>query len=260
MSTYQHIRIAGGDTSQPLCLTKRLKLLSRLCDLSRTRLLDCGCGAGEYVFALMEQYGADAWGIEYQGDKVAKANCHARHGHRVSQGDIGQLPYAEAEFDLVLLNEVLEHVPDECMALREVFRVLKRGGLLFVFSPNRWFPFETHGCALKRRNQPVPPSVPFIPWLPRSIAKRWFVFWARNYGQGELTGLIRNAGFEIRGRDYVWQTFEGISGQQPSFIRATRRLLRRVSNLCESLPFVRRFGVSQVVVASKPDHSPHAPE
>ena len=72
MSGYQAITIAGGDTATPLSLTKRIQFISSVCDLSKVRFLDCGCGAGEYVFALREKYGTDAWGIEYLEDKFVE--------------------------------------------------------------------------------------------------------------------------------------------------------------------------------------------
>jgi hypothetical protein len=52
-------------------------------------------------------------------------------------------------------------------------------------------------------------------------------------------------------RAYIWQTFEGISGRQPRVISLLKPLLRAVSNLLERLPFVRRFGVSQVLILRK---------
>jgi ubiquinone/menaquinone biosynthesis C-methylase UbiE len=57
---------------------------------------------------------------------------------RVRQGGLSHLDFADEVFDAILLNEVIEHVDDERAVLRELQRVLKRGGLLFVFAPNRF--------------------------------------------------------------------------------------------------------------------------
>lgn len=57
-------------------------------------------------------------------------------------GDLLALPFPEASFDGVVLTEVLEHCTDPVAAVREVFRVLRPGGLLLVTSPFIW---PTHG-------------------------------------------------------------------------------------------------------------------
>jgi len=67
------IEPAGGDTATPLNLRKRLALIERFAaPLGKRRVLDCGCGAGEYVRAL-RACGADAFGIEFDEGKLATA-------------------------------------------------------------------------------------------------------------------------------------------------------------------------------------------
>lgn len=56
-------------------------------------------------------------------------------GRASVQGDIARLPFADASFDLVAAFDVLEHMPDEGAALREIERVLRPGGLLVASVP-----------------------------------------------------------------------------------------------------------------------------
>lgn len=63
------------------------------------------------------------------------------------------------------------------------------GGALIVFSPNRLFPFETHGVALRGSGRKVPPAVPFIPWVPLRLGRLCFDYWARNYWPWEFASL-----------------------------------------------------------------------
>ena len=248
-SSYPQIAPAGGDTATPLNLAKRLGVIQRYADVRGRRVLDCGCGAGDYVFALRE-LGADAWGIEYSREKLAKAP--APIARRVSVGDLHHIALRDRSVDVALLNEVLEHVPDDRRALREVRRVLRPNGVLLIFSPNRRYPFETHGAFVKGSTRRVPHYVPLIPYIPLPMAKRVMDFWARNYWPGELRRLVQDAGFDITHTDYVWQTFEGISNHQPALIARTKGLLRILSQTCERLPMLRTLGVSQVIVARKP--------
>lgn len=150
-----------------------------------------------------------------------------------------------------MLNEVLEHVPDDRKALKEVYRILKPSGLLFIFSPNRWFPFETHGVNLKRPSRKIPHWIPFIPYIPLRFGNLFFDYWARNYWQNELADMAKAGGFSIVERSVVWLTFEGISGHQPGFIKAVKPLLRFTSDTLEKTPILKKFGVSQMLVCRK---------
>jgi ubiquinone/menaquinone biosynthesis C-methylase UbiE len=241
---------AGGDTGTPLNLRKRLRLLQLHGAVRGRRVLDCGCGAGEYVSALRAA-GVEAYGVEYQAEKVAIARQRGLGEDLVRQGDLARLDYPDESFELAFLNEVLEHVPDEKRALKEVARVLKPGGGLIVFSPNRLYPFETHGVSLRRSGRPLPPYTPLVPYIPLAVGRKFFSYWARNYWPGELASLVRSAGFELRSTSYLWQTFENISGRQPRIIRATLPIWRALAMAAERIPLIRRLGVSQVLVATK---------
>jgi ubiquinone/menaquinone biosynthesis C-methylase UbiE len=246
------VTIGGGDTAQPLNLQKRMALIQRYAGISGKHILDGGCGAGSYVIAL-QQSGANAWGVEYSPEKVAQFQLrYPEHPERVQQGDLERLPFADATFDVALLNEVLEHVPDDSAALREVLRVIRPGGRLLIFSPNRRFPFETHGVNLRSTGRRLAPAIPFIPYIPIPIGRLFFEYWARNYWPGELRRLAVDAGFRVVHTTYVWLTFENISGRQPGFIRALRPLLRGFSKICEALPIVSSLGTSQLLVLERP--------
>jgi len=251
MADYAAIPIAGGDTATPLSLQKRIRYVQSVICGAPLSILDCGCGAGDYVHHFFARFGWDAWGVEYSQEKVAQARRDNPSAERIRQGDLQQLDFPEATFDAALLNEVLEHVPDERRALREIHRVLRPGGQLILFSPNRWYPFETHGVYLGKTRRLLPPYVPFIPYVPVALGRRCFTYWARNYWQGELRALVRSQGFRIDRCDFFWQTFENISGRQPGFVRWVRPVLRAASTWLEGIPILRRFGVSQVVVARK---------
>jgi len=247
------IQVAGGDTSTPLNLEKRLRLIqSTGGPLRGKRVIDCGCGAGEYVRAL-SQSGASIVGIEFQKSKLFEAEtADASRPIALSVADIQNMPFRDGSFELALVNEVLEHVPDDLQGLREVKRVLKPGGLVIVFSPNRLYPFETHGVYLKRSGRRVPHYVPGIPYIPLGLGRNWFRYWARNYWPWELSRLVVRAGFELLSRSFVWQTFENISGHQPWIVGRTSSFLRSTANLLERTPGIRSFGVSQMLLARRP--------
>jgi SAM-dependent methyltransferase len=251
VSEYPNISAAGGDTAKPRSLQKRIRLIAGSVQGRGLRILDCGCGAGTYVKYLRGELGMDAFGIEYLAEKVAIAKSDPELSPFIWQGDLQRIPFESCSFDAALLNEVLEHVPDEIATLEEIRRILKPAGILFVFCPNRLFPFETHGVHLKWGNWKIAPYVPLIPYIPLVLGQIIFDYWARNYWPWELRALVARSGFKIAKVDFVWQTFENISGQQPWFIRLAKPALQNLSDFCEKTPLVRHLGVSQALILSK---------
>jgi SAM-dependent methyltransferase len=98
----------------------------------RLRLLDVGCGEGEFV-AAMASFGCDAEGIDPTPDAVAAAR---RRGARVTQGDLTKVALEEGTFDAITFRLVFEHIPDPVGALAACHRALKAGGLVWIATPN----------------------------------------------------------------------------------------------------------------------------
>jgi SAM-dependent methyltransferase len=117
-------------------------------------VLDFGCGAGDVVAAGREAglriRGADVF---YTGsDARAQAEAAGRMGTVVFEIREGRLPFADSEFDLVVNNQVMEHVEDLDAELRELRRVLKPGGMLLSIFPSREVLREGHiGIPLSHR-------------------------------------------------------------------------------------------------------------
>ena len=129
--------------------------------------LDCGCAQGYYAAALAERGASTVVGVDAIERLVAYADEQPHPPTVTFQvASAEHLPFADDSFDGVLMNEVLEHVADEEATLRELARVLRPGGHLALFSPNRWFPFEGHGARLFRQRVVINQPVPLMSWLP----------------------------------------------------------------------------------------------
>lgn len=179
---------------------------------------------------------------------------HPEIENRVQTGNIEEMKFKDGTFDVALLNEVLEHITNESNALLEIKRVLKPGGILIIFSPNRFYPFETHSVKLKSSNKNLPIYIPGIPYIPLWIGRLLFKYNARNYWPKELKKLVQSSSFTIIKVDYIWQTFENISGVQPKIVTILKNFFRQISNFFENVPIINRFGVSQVIFAQKENY------
>jgi 2-polyprenyl-3-methyl-5-hydroxy-6-metoxy-1,4-benzoquinol methylase len=102
----------------------------------KRRVLDAGCGIG-YGAAILARAGAAAvTGTDIAEQVVEVARGTAPEGVSFAIGDVRDLPFDDDSFDLVVCFEVIEHVEEQDRCLDELRRVLDRGGVLVVSSPN----------------------------------------------------------------------------------------------------------------------------
>ena len=101
-------------------------------------ILDVGCGTGEHLKRALS-HGLVAVGLE-PAEAMRQAAIRNVPEARIEAGVATELPFADGEFDALLMIEVLRylHQEDIDQALREARRVLKPGGVVFVTLVNRW--------------------------------------------------------------------------------------------------------------------------
>ncbi|WP_460363538.1 class I SAM-dependent methyltransferase [Actinocorallia lasiicapitis] len=157
------------------------------------RVLDMGCGGGRHAFELYRRGAAvtafdmDAeelkgvqkmfGAMELEGEPPAGASAET------VVGDALELPFENDTFDKIIAAEVMEHIPDDMLAMRELFRVLKPGGQVAVTVPS---------------------------WLPERIC--WLLSEAyhtapgghvRIYTRAELEAKLKSIGFRIDGHHHA---------------------------------------------------------
>jgi len=96
------------------------------------RLLDVGCGGGE-LLAAAAALGLEAAGVDASPDRAAEAR--SRSGRPVHTGELADLPPG-APFDLIRMNQLVEHAPSPTALLRAAAAQLAPGGELHVATPN----------------------------------------------------------------------------------------------------------------------------
>ncbi len=108
--------------------TEKLDVVVSLVGGEPKNILDVGCASGWFIFEISKKYPhAKCFGI----DLYESAIIYGRKKYKkikFSVSDAHKLPYKKRMFDLILCTEVMEHVDDPELVLREIKRVLKSGG------------------------------------------------------------------------------------------------------------------------------------
>jgi SAM-dependent methyltransferase len=123
------------------------------------RLLNVGCGTGGFN-VVASGAGARAVGVDESGEAIAICGLKARAaGGTFVQAHAEALPFPDGTFDFVYCFSAIEHVHSVANSIREVVRVTRRGGIVYLHTNNAWAWHEGHYKIL---------WVPFLPrWLGR---------------------------------------------------------------------------------------------
>ncbi|MCH8957118.1 methyltransferase domain-containing protein [candidate division KSB1 bacterium] len=112
--------------------------------LNGLKILDVGCGEGGSSLAVAER-GAQITAIDFDPRRVSKFRQKvftAGIDLSIEVGNAQNLNFPNEAFDCILLQDVLEHLPYPEKAVQEINRVLKRNGLVYISTPNRWSPLN----------------------------------------------------------------------------------------------------------------------
>ncbi len=222
------------------------------------RVLDLGCGFGRHAFEAARR-GAKVIALDAGRDEVAgvvatfvamaeagellPATTHAA----AVQGDALALPFDEGTFDRVICSEVLEHIPDDVAAMRELARVLRPGGTMAITVPR--FGPELVNWALSDEYHNVPGGH------------------VRIYRRSVLESRLRSTGLVVTGHHYAhglhspywWlKCFVGTTNDEHRLVKLYHRFL--VWDIMKKPPLTRGLervlaplmGKSIIVYLAKP--------
>lgn len=203
------------------------------------RILVDGCGVGAYLGKLNDPANFTV-GLDIEFPRTLDSRAVA---DRVVCAAGEFLPFSSGQYDLVLNHEVLEHVQDDRQAISEMVRVLKPGGRLVLFCPNRGYPFETHG--IYWRGKYSFGNKLFVNYLPRKWRDRLAPH-VRVYSRRDLENLFSGLPAKVVTRTVVFGAYDNIIAR----FGAAGKILRGLLQFLERTP-LKLLGLSHFWVVEK---------
>ena len=149
------------------------------------------------------------FGVEIEAERARQA---AAYGH-VAQSPGERLPFGAGTFDLVLSHEVIEHVADDRACVADMVRVLKAGGRLVLFCPNRLYPLR-HMAIWRGRYRFG--NTPLVNYLPDLLRNR-MVPHVRAYTVGSVRRLFDGLPVRILSHVQIYPGFDNLVARRPAW-------------------------------------------
>ncbi len=202
-------------------------------------VFEIGVGLGAYLSRLAEN-AQQALGLDVEHERTVTAHQLV---DQVICGVGEDLPFPANSFDLILSNEVLEHVQDDRKSIKEMVRTLKPGGRMTIFCPNRGYPFETHGIFWKGNYRFG--NIPLVNYLPTPWRNQ-LVPHVRAYSSSQLKKLFTGLPVKFIQRSIIFGAYDNIIARRPGLGKIIRGFLQ----FLEKTPF-QVLGLSHFWVVEK---------
>jgi len=168
MSKHQLLSTSEAESYRPH--PEILRYIARGDDVDRNalqglRVLDWGCGRGRLV-AFLLQRGMEAYGVDVDPETVSNGKAYFATIDKDADQHLGLIDssgrtsFPDGFFDVIVSDNVLEHVPDLNGVMQEIARITKPGGYRFHLFPARFTLFEGHLL------------MPVIHWLPKNFMRK----------------------------------------------------------------------------------------
>ena len=120
------------------------EMVSKFIQVENATVIDIGCGEGGLSIAFAKE-NSKVLSLDIDPERVKRSKIRAEEeGVEVNfvVADGLRLPFRSFSFDIIICNDLIEHVPEPQRLMEDCNRVLKKGGILYLQTPNRMSPYE----------------------------------------------------------------------------------------------------------------------
>lgn len=225
-------------------------ILRQMGDIRGKLLLDLGCGAGENSVYFAKQ-GANCVAADYSPGMVEVALKLAAANHVQVKGCTANamaLDFDDNTFDFVYASNLLHHIPEPKIALREMHRVLKPGGKVCFWDPLKHNPIINIYRRIAtevRTEDEMPLDINIVNYIKPLFSDTVYdTFWLATLWIFLQFYLIEKVN---PNQERYWKKI--ISEQER--LRPTYRRLETIDRLLKRIPLIKRFAWNIAVVATK---------
>lgn len=190
-----------------------VQTIKAIYDVTGKNVLDIGCGGGIYTKALIKMGGSDVTGLDFSEEQLAAAREHCKEFTNIhfQTGNALETRLDNDQFDMVLTRAVIHHIKDIKSCFKEIFRILKPGGICIIQDRT------PEDCLLPGSENHIRGY--FFSKFPDLINKET----ARRYSSQQIRKALAGAGFIHAADGKLWEVRE----TYPSFAELETDLLNR---------------------------------
>lgn len=214
---------------------------------SDMRVLEIGCGMGGNLQPFVQR-GCRVTGVDLGKDRIENAACMLDAAHQsgieLISADIFTVEHLKGCFDLIIVHDVIEHIPDKVRFFQLIRKFLRPQGLVFLAFPAWQMPFGGHQQICKNR---FLSHLPFYHLLPRFMYKGVLKLFGETANTIDELLSIKDCGLTIEGcKKYINRFNYKIHKREFYFINPHYEVKfklkpRKLSKAIVAIPYLRNF-------------------
>lgn len=217
--------------SRKIKAKKIISILKKFKDLKNSKVLDIGIGYG-VITSELSKYCKEIIGVDIIDARKSTV------GYRFKKINNTILPFENNFFDIVISNQILEHVKNQKEHIDEIYRILKKDGVCYFTTPNKFWIIESHY------------KLPFLSMLPKNLANSYLKIFRKDAIPYNINILSYNHILKLVSDKFLVKDFAFEIMKNPDEYHLEKKL-RFLAKIMSKLSFIKYFLPSYIFILTK---------